>query len=77
MKDSPFREINSLIARQEIYSSSPVDFFLSQMNPVHNLPPYFLKSILLLFSYLRLRFASGLFASDLPRRVSSGNTHYA
>jgi len=47
----------------------PPVIILSQINPVHYLHPTSWKTILLLFSHLRLSLPSGLFPSDLPTKI--------
>jgi hypothetical protein len=48
---------------------SPPVPILNQKNPVHTLTPYFLRSALILSSYLRLGIASGLFLSRYPTNI--------
>jgi hypothetical protein len=48
----------------------PLFTILSQMNPVHNLPPYFPRFIPTLSSYLRLGFPGGLFSSGFLIKIS-------
>jgi hypothetical protein len=73
MKLSPFREAASCAATQElpttlwnprvryhVHKSPPQPPILSQIDPVHTIP-YYLRSILILFTHLRLGLPSGLF----------------
>jgi hypothetical protein len=89
MEQSPL-EANSHSASQEIphLSCSPIVSYrvhtcpplvpiLSQMHLVHIFPPYFLKSILLLTSHLRLGLPSGLFPSGFPTTFWASLLQYA
>jgi len=49
-----------------VYSSSPLVLILSQMRPVHNLPPYFPKILSNIFLHLCLGLLSGLHPSGFP-----------
>jgi hypothetical protein len=44
-----------------VHKSPPLIPILSQMDTIHYLSPYLSKSILILFSHLRLGISSGLF----------------
>jgi hypothetical protein len=46
-----------------------VPIFLSQFNPVQANHPISLKSILILYTHLRLDLPSGLFPSDFPTNI--------
>jgi len=52
-----------------VHNSPPLAPILSQMNPVHNIPSYSLRSILILYFHLRPGFPSGLFPSDFPNKI--------
>jgi hypothetical protein len=77
MEQSPSRVTNQEIIRLLwnhkvhycVHNSLPLIHILSQMNPVHNLPPSFLRSILILFSYLRRGLPSGPFSSGFPTKI--------
>jgi hypothetical protein len=53
-----------------LFHSPPLVPILSQMHTVHIFPLYFLRSILMLSSYLRLRLQYGLSLSGFPTKIS-------
>jgi hypothetical protein len=53
-----------------VHKSSPPVSILNQRNPVHSFPSYPLRSILILFSHLRLGLPRGLFLTRFPTQVS-------
>jgi len=78
-KCSPSTEDNSSSATKQIpcilrnvevhdcvHYSLPLDHIPSQINPVHTLPAYFSKSILILSLHLCFGLQSGLFPSCFP-----------
>jgi hypothetical protein len=81
MELSPSREVGSQAATQElpsilwnpkvhyrVHKSPPLVSIPSQNNPVHTTPSY-LRSTLVLSTYLRLGFPSDPFPSDFPTNV--------
>jgi len=82
MEQSPSWEANSHSSSQEIphllwdmkvhyrvCKSPPLARILSQMHPVHTLPPVSLRSILILSCHLRLDLPSGLFPLDFQTEI--------
>jgi hypothetical protein len=81
MELSPSWEAASCAATQELLSilwnpkvhyrvhkSPPLVPILSHIDPVHTIPSY-LRSILVLFTHLRLGLPSGLFSSGFPTNI--------
>jgi hypothetical protein len=82
MQQNPCWEINSNSASQEIsrnlwnskvyyhvHKIPPLVPIMSQMHPFYNIPPHFLRSILILFSRLCLDLSCGLFPSGFPTKI--------
>jgi hypothetical protein len=83
VEKSPSWEANSYSVSQEIprhlsnpkvpysvHKSPPANSVLSQINPVHTVPkPIYVRSTLILFSYLHLGLPSGPFPSGFPIKI--------
>jgi hypothetical protein len=52
-----------------VHKTHPLVSILTQINAVHNIPCYLLRSILILFTHARLGLPSGPFPSDLPTNI--------
>jgi hypothetical protein len=58
-----------------VHKGPPLVPISSQMNPVHIFHPVFLRSLLILFSHLRLDLRSGLFPSGVPTKILYAFAH--
>jgi hypothetical protein len=59
------------------HKSPPLVPILSQMNPTHTFSPYFLRSVVILTSHLRLARPSDLFSLSFPKVVCISRLSHA
>jgi hypothetical protein len=59
----------NLKIHDRVRKSSPLVPIIRQMNPVHNIPPYCPRSVLILSSHLHLGLPSGLFPSVFQAKM--------
>jgi hypothetical protein len=58
-----------------VHKSPPLDFILSQINPVHTTPSY-LRSILIVSTHIRLGLPSGPFPYGFPTKILRRHHHH-